>query len=102
LAITSGIATTLSGNGLDTSSFVIEVGTSRYNQNAALDINSFIVYIEEVSTEPDTETVRYYVQSKPVSGTNNAMVMEIETEENYASSIFYHAGNKLLSYDKGT
>ena len=63
-------------------------------------VKEFTVTIQPIGG-PDTETVRYYIQSKPVSGTNNAMVMEMETEENYASSIFYHAGNKLLSYDKG-
>ena len=53
--------------------------------------------------EPDTETVRYYVQSDAVSGTNNAMIMRSEDDENYnvASSIFYYADNKLLSYKEG-
>ena len=70
-------------------------------------LDYFYVYIQEVggseTPEPDTETVRYYVQSDAVSGTNNAMIMRSEDDENYnvASSIFYYAGNKLLSYKEG-
>lgn len=101
----------LSDSNLEVSSFSFTiVGGTRSGYNTGVDIQNFTVTIQEVggeseggeTPEPDTETVRYYIQSKPVSGTNNAMVMEMETEKNYASSIFYYGDSKLLSYDKGT
>ena len=52
---------------------------------------------------PETPSNRYYVQSVAcgVSGANNLQNALKMTQETGAASIFYYAGNKLLSYDKG-
>ena len=59
----------------------------------------------EATPEPETKTVKYYVQSEDcgVDGKNKALVMKSsEVPENCgASSIFYYADNKLMSYAKG-
>ena len=65
----------------------------------------FTVTIQQVggeTPEPETETVKYYVQSEAcgVSGKENALKMT--TVNDKASSIFYYADNKLMSYAKGT
>ena len=95
-AISNGTTATLSANSLNTRSFDIVVGCANFSQDAAIDINSFEVYIQKESTEVPTETVRYYVQSNVA---NSAMQM---TQTADASTIFYYDGEKLLSYDKGT
>ena len=79
-------------------------------QNSAVDIQNFTVTIQQVGGEgsgetPETPSNRYYIQSVAcgvVDGTNdksNALKM---TQETGATSIFYYADSKLLSYDKGT
>ena len=77
-------------------------------------VKSFKVYIQPVDGEgegggetpetpdtPETPSNRYYIQSKAsgLSGKANALLM---TQEIGASSIFYYADSKLMSYDKGT
>ena len=54
--------------------------------------------------EPDTETVRYYMQSVAcgVSGGNNLQNALKMTQETGAASIFYYTSNKLMSYATGT
>ena len=66
-------------------------------------VKNFTVTIQPVggeTPEPETETVRYYVQSGAVNATNNAMPMTTDGEG--VSSIFYYDGGKLISYQKGT
>ena len=53
---------TLSGEGLDVCSLDVVVAVSRYDQSAALDIESFVVYVEYASgstaiEDVETETV---------------------------------------------
>ncbi len=69
-------------------------------------VKEFTVTIQEAGGGETPETPEipeniYYIQSKAsgVSGKANALLM---TKDRDASSIFYYAGNKLLSYDKGT
>ena len=73
--------------------------------SSAVDIQNFTVTIQQVggeTPEPETETVKYYVQSEAcgVSGKENALKMT--TVNNNASSIFYCADSKLMSYSTGT
>ena len=71
-------------------------------------VNWFEVYIQEVGSGEgsgsETPANRYYMQSEKceVSGGNNLPYALKMTQETGAASIFYYAGNKLLSYDKGT
>ena len=53
------------------------------------------------NSTPETPANRYYIQSvaSGVTSKANALLM---TQETGASSIFYYADSKLLSYDKGT
>ena len=97
---------TMNVEDLYTNATTFTLATTNSRTGMGIYVSSFTVTIKKVGGEgtpetPETTTNRYYVQSKPVSETNNAMVMEMETKENYASSIFYYAGDKLLSYDKG-
>ena len=82
--------------------------SSSKTSNYYLHIKNFTVTIQPVggeTPEPESEAVRYYVQSEAcgVSGKENALIMRSKDDENYnvASSIFYYADSKLLSYDKG-
>ena len=50
---------------------------------------------------PETPSNRYYIQSLASNVTNKANAL-LMTKDRDASSIFYYAGSKLMSYDKGT
>ena len=96
----------LAGSGLNVSnvSFTVK-GTG---QNSAVDIQNFTVTIQQVGGEgsgetPETPSNRYYIQSVTcgVSGGNNLQNALKMTKDTTATSIFYYADSKLLSYDKG-
>ena len=97
----------IQATGLDVYSFDFTVSST--SSSGAIDITNFEVYIQQVdggagtpeTPEPETPANRYYIQSvaSKVSGKTNALLM---TQETGASSIFYYADSKLLSYDKGT
>ena len=100
----------MQATGLETQTTTFTVTGSSANHAAM--ILSFSVNIKQVGEvgggetpetpdTPETPSNRYYVQSKAsgVSGKANALLM---TQETGASSIFYYADSKLMSYDKGT
>ena len=95
------VSVSLSESKINVSSFSFTIKGGKNNSyNTGIDINSFTVTIQsEAAAEP--ETVRYYMQSETcgVPQKTNALLMN---ENTGASSIFYYAGNKLLSYSKGT
>ena len=76
------------------------------NGQEFIKIQSFTVTIQEAGAgaggdggeTPEPTTEKYYIQSTPVSGTNNAMVMTTDTA---AASVFYYADSKLMSYANG-
>ena len=99
---------TLSVDGLNDSETTFELNDKDNGTSGkTMYIDSFEVYIQEVGggetpepePEPETEKKKFYIQSKAVSGTNNAMVMSADTA---AASIFYYADSKLMSYSTGT
>ena len=62
VSVSKGEGVTLSGEGLDVCSLDVVVAVSRYDQSAALDIESFVVYVEYASgstaiEDVETETV---------------------------------------------
>ena len=96
---------TMSKDNISAQSIRFNLSAASFVNSYAAQVNSFVVYVQKVSgetpepePEPDTETVRYYMQS--VAGTNNALQMTTDGEG--ISSIFYYGDNKLLSYQKGT
>ena len=108
---------TLSVDGLNDSETTFELNDNDGISGKTMYIDSFEVYIQEVGSgeggevgggetpetpdTPETPSNRYYVQSvaSGVANKSNALLM---TQETGASSIFYYAGSKLMSYDKGT
>ena len=90
----------------------ITLSTTTNNSSNYLTVKNFTVTIQEVGSgegetpEPETETIKYYVQSEAcgVDGKDNALVMKSsEVLENCgASSIFYYTGTSLMSYSTGT
>ena len=103
---------------VDVNNQTSEFTLSSTNNSSYMIIKNFTVTIQQVSGEgegsgsegeggegtpetPETPTNRYYIQSvaSNVSGKTNALLM---TQETGATSIFYYADSKLLSYDKGT
>ena len=119
ISITTTTAATLSVEpNAQTAEFTLT--SSTYNTNAYLLFQEFTVTIQEVGSgegegsegeggktpELETKTVKYYVQSEAcgVDGKDKALVMKSsEVLENCgASSIFYYAGNELMSYSTGT
>ena len=100
----------------NTAEFELSTTSSSYNWFV---VKEFTVTIQEVGSGeggevgggetpetpeiPETPSNRYYVQSVAcgVSGANNLQNALKMTQETGAASIFYYAGNKLLSYDKG-
>ena len=89
----------------DVNAQTAEFTISSTNMNSYMIVRNFTVTIQPVggeTPEPETETVKYYVQSEAcgVSGKENALKMT--TVNDNASSIFYCVGNKLMSYAKGT
>ncbi|MBR4848474.1 MAG: C10 family peptidase [Bacteroidaceae bacterium] len=69
----------------------------------SITVKNFAVTIQKVSVGGGSETTdnKYYVQSEAcgVADKTNALLMTQETD---ASSIFYYADNKLMSYSTGT
>lgn len=110
----NGENASISGNNLDVCSVAFTVervyGVTASSSVAAIDINNFTVTIQKVGgkeegeippTTPETPDCRYYIQSEAcgVTDKENALLM---TPDTGASSIFYYADSKLLSYSKGT
>ncbi len=101
----------LSDSNLEVSSFSFTiVGGMNGTYKKGIDIQNFTVTIQQVggdgegggeTPEPETPANRYYMQSvaSGVTSKANALLM---TQETGATSIFYYADSKLLSYDKGT
>ena len=88
----------------------ITLSTTTNNSSNYLTVKNFTVTIQQVGEGEgsggegeggETPANRYYMQSvaSNVSGKANALLM---TQDTGASSIFYYADSKLLSYDKGT
>ena len=95
----------------------INVQSIKFNVSAASSPSSYYVQADEFTVTiqqvgsgegsgsegegGETPANRYYMQSvaSNVSGKTNALLM---TQETGATSIFYYADSKLLSYDKGT
>ena len=117
ISITTTTAATLSVEpNAQTAEFTLT--SSTYNTNAYLLFQEFTVTIQEVGSgegegsegeggktpELETKTVKYYVQSEAcgVDGKDKALVMKPAEENGGASSIFYYAGNELMSYSTGT
>ena len=97
----------------DVNAQTAEFAISSTNKISYMIVRNFTVTIQPVGgesegggetpePEPGTPSIeRYYMQSvaSNVSGKANALLM---TQDTGASSIFYYADSKLLSYDKGT
>ena len=83
------------------------VSTSAGKLGYSIRIVNFEVYIQEVGSGEgsgsETPANRYYMQSEAcgVSGGNNLQNALKMTKDTTATSIFYYADSKLLSYDKG-
>ena len=101
---TSGHTISVSPND-KTAEFVLSTTSTSNNW---LVVKEFTVTIQPVggeTPEPETETVRYYMQSVAcgVSGGNNLQnALQMTTDGEGVSSIFYYDGGKLLSYQEGT
>ena len=84
------------------------LSTNVKSANYYYHVKNFTVTLQKVggeTPEPETETVRYYMQSVAcgVSGGNNLQnALQMTTDGEDVSSIFYYDGGKLLSYQKGT
>ena len=100
---------------VDVNNQIAEFTLSSSNNSNYIIVKNFTVTIQEVGSgegegggetpEPDTETVKYYVQSEACGnavGTNLTNALKMTTVKDNASSIFYYAGNKLMSYSTGT
>ena len=99
---------TMNVEGLYTNATTFTLATTNSRTGMGIYISSFTVTIQPVggeTPEPETETVKYYVQSEACGsavGTNLTNALKMTTVNNNASSIFYYAGNKLMSYSTGT
>ena len=84
----------------------ITLSTTTNNSNNYLTVKNFTVTIQQVgegegSGETPETANRYYMQSVACGVTDKANAL-LMTQETGATSIFYYADSKLLSYDKGT
>ena len=96
---------------VDANNQTSEFTLSSTNNASYMIVKNFTVTIQKVGGEdegtpetPETPANRYYIQSVAcgVSGGNNLQNALKMTQDTTATSIFYYADSKLLSYDKGT
>ena len=101
---------TMEKTGISEQSITFNVSAATSPASYAALVSSFTVTIQKVGGEgegtpetPEPTTTRYYMQSVAcgVSGGNNLQNALKMTKDTTATSIFYYADSKLLSYDKG-